>query len=294
MGPAPDPSDSAVPDPAPAVGRDPTAAARATNRRHWDEAAVLHRTSSFYDLDGFVRGERDCLRPFELDEVGMDVAGCDLVHLQCHLATDTLSWARHGARVTGLDFSAEALAAATGLAARCGLDATFVRADVYDAVAALGASRFDVVYTGVGALNWLDDLDRWARAVAGLLRPGGVLYLHEIHPVVGAVVEDGRTVTDDMVEGEFRRWDEPGTGTYAVPEARLEHTATWERNHALSEVVTAVLDVGLRLELLREHAVTDAPWPWLERGQDGLYRTPSGAPRIPLSYSLRARFPAAV
>jgi hypothetical protein len=94
-----------------------------------------------------------------------------------------------------------------------------------------------------------------------------------------------------MVGGSYRRWDDPDAGTYAAPEARLEHSTTWERNHAVSEVVTAVLGAGLVLELFHEHEVTNAPWPWLARGDDGLYRVPEGHPRLPLSYSLRARRP---
>lgn len=255
------------------------------NRSRWDEAAPLHAASEYYDLAGF-RAGRDDLHPFELDELG-DVAGLDLVHLQCHIGTDTLSWARHGANVVGLDFSPTAMEIATVLAADCGLAAEFVCADVYDAPAALGHT-FDLVYTGVGALNWLPDLGRWAAVVAALLRPGGALYLVEIHPVVGGVVNDGRTIELDTFAGAYQRWDEKG-GTYAAPDAELANTVSYERAHALSEVVSAVLDAGLTLELLHEHATSKAPWPWLERGADGFYRLPAGWPSFPLSYSLRAR-----
>lgn len=175
----------------------------AANLARWDEATPFHAAGSFYDLDGFRSGRQD-VRPFDLEELGA-VAGLDLVHLQCHLGTDTLSWARHGARVVGLDFSARAVAAARDLARDCGLDAEFVCANVYDAAAALDGRRFDVVYTGIGALNWLPDLDRWARVVADLVRPGGVLYLVEIHPMVQAVVEDGRTLCQDVFEAAYAR-----------------------------------------------------------------------------------------
>jgi SAM-dependent methyltransferase len=260
---------------------------RSVNRAMWDEAAPLHAASAFYDLAGFVGG-RDSLHPFEPDELG-PVDGLDLVHLQCHLGTDTLSWARRGARVVGLDFSAPALDAARDLARRCHADAEFVASDVYDAVDALGHRRFDVVYTGMGALVWLPDLPRWASVVHDLLVPGGVLYLVEIHPVVGAVDrETGRTITSDMVGDAFRAFDEPG-GTYAVPDATLEHTVTYERLHGVGEAVSALLDAGLALELLHEHSVTHAPLPWLVPGGDGLRRVAPGAPRVPLTYSLRAR-----
>lgn len=259
------------------------------NRARWDEAAPLHAISDFYDLDGF-RSGRDDLHPFELDELGTPVAGLDLVHLQCHLGTDTLSWARQGANVVGLDFSAPAIEAATALAADCGLPAEFVCADVYDAAAVLGRS-FDVVYTGIGALNWLPDIVGWAEVAASLLRPGGVVYLVEIHPLVVGVVHDGRTIGEDLLDASYERWDDEG-GTYAAPDENLANTVTYEKVHAVSEVGSALLGAGLTLELLHEHAVSKAPWPWCERGTDGLYRLPAGWPRYPLTYSLRARRPA--
>ena len=133
-----------------------------------ERRAPLHVTSAFYDVDGFRAGRSD-LRPFEVEEMG-DVAGRELVHLQCHFGLDTLSWARLGAQVTGLDFSQPAIAAACALATDLDLDATFVVSDVYDASAALG-STYDIVYTGIGALCWLPDIPRWARVVRDLLRP---------------------------------------------------------------------------------------------------------------------------
>jgi SAM-dependent methyltransferase len=152
----------------------------ATNRALWDDRVPAHVASDFYDVDGFKAG-RVAVEPFEIEEVG-PVDGLDLVHLQCHFGLDTLSWARLGAQVTGLDFSEPAVAAARQLASDIGIDADFVASDVYDAVAALGGRQFDVVYTGLGALNWLPDIGRWAGVVEALLRPGGFLYLAEFHP----------------------------------------------------------------------------------------------------------------
>src|SRR5580700_2149331 len=126
----------------------------------WDERVPIHVAGAFYDVDGFRSGRRQlALEPFEVEEVG-DVAGRTLLHLQCHFGLDTLSWARLGARVTGLDFSEPAVTAAGRLAAEIGVDADFVCADLYDAVTALGHRTFDVVYTGKGALIWLPDIVR--------------------------------------------------------------------------------------------------------------------------------------
>jgi SAM-dependent methyltransferase len=265
---------------------DASAAGRAANLAHWEEAAPLHAASGHYDLAEF-RAGRDDIRPFEIEELG-SVSDRDLIHLQCHLGTDTLSWARRGARVVGLDFSPTAIQIATELAVGCDLAAEFVCADVYDSLGAIGDRRFDIVYTGIGALGWLPNLNGWAQVAAGLLRPGGVLYLVEIHPIVVGVVGDGVTIGQDIFEAEFTEWDVEG-GTYAAPAATFANTVTFERAHALSEVVSAVLDAGLRLEILHEQSYTNAPWPWTVRGDDGFYRLPPKWPKYPLTYSLRAR-----
>lgn len=259
----------------------------AENRAAWDLAAPEHAAGDFYDLPGFVAG-RDDLRPFEDVELG-PVDGLDLVHLQCHLGTDTLSLSRRGARVVGLDLSAESVAVARRLAVDTGLAAEFVVGDVRDAVEVLGGRRFDVVYTGVGALCWLPDLDVWADVVARLLRPGGVLYLVEIHPLIEAVAEDGWVISSDVVGRPFTR--EVYAGSYGAAEGRVGVHANWERTASPARVVTAVAGAGLRVELLAEQTVTDNPLPWLVRGPDRLSRFPPGRPVYPLTWSLRARAP---
>ena len=124
-----------------------------------------------------------------------DLTGQRGVHLQCHIGTDTLSLARLGARMTGLDFSSAALAHARRLAQRTGIDIDFHEADVYDAVDALGPAAFDFVYTGVGALCWLPDVSSWARVAADLLRPGGRLFIREAHPVLWALDDQSDALT---------------------------------------------------------------------------------------------------
>ncbi len=269
-------------------GVDDPGAARRANHAWWQEAALLHESSDFYDLAGFRTG-RDPLRPFEIAELG-DVAGLDLVHLQCHVGTDTLAWARRGARVVGLDFSSNAVDVANRLARDCGLPAEFVVADVHDAPAALGGRRFDVVYTGVGALNWLADLDRWAGVVVELLRPGGRLYLSEIHPLVLGMDVSGRTLVGDVVDADLGITDDH-RGTYAVPGADKANTVTYERVWAISEVFGAVRRAGLDVEGFGEHGYTNAPWPWAVRGDDGFFRLPADYPSYPLAYTLLARRP---
>lgn len=258
----------------------------AVNRAWWDERAELHERSRFYDLDGFV-AEPDRLRPFEVAELG-DVTGLSLVHLQCHLGTDTLSWATRGARVVGLDFSQPAIEAARRLNDRLGYDAEFVVADVHDAVEALGGRTFDVVYTGLGALNWLPDLDRWAAVAAALVGPGGRLLVVELHPFTAVFGDDDL----DIAWGYWDRGEYPADGSYADPDAELEHNRSAERNATFGEVITAIAQQGLVVRSLREHATTIyARWPWLEQEGVGTYRMPAGRPALPLVYTLLATRP---
>ncbi|MER6946190.1 class I SAM-dependent methyltransferase [Nonomuraea sp. NPDC000554] len=256
---------------------------RDVNRATWDERVAIHVASDFYDLPSF-RAGAGTIRRFELDEVG-DVTGRSLVHLQCHFGLDTLSWARLGAEVTGLDFSAKAVEQARRIAEEEGIDARFVTADVYDAVQALG-ERYDIVYTGIGALVWLPDLTRWAETVAALLRPGGFLYLAEFHPIADTLdEEEGARIVHDYFESGPQIWQCPYT--YTGSEV-LQNDTSVQFQHGIGEVVTALASAGLRLDFLHEHDHSlFQRFPTLVR--DGVYfRRPEGSPRIPLMYSLKA------
>jgi SAM-dependent methyltransferase len=258
---------------------------RALNRANWDDRVPIHLTSSFYDLAGF-RAGADSLRPFEPAEAG-EVTGKRLVHLQCHIGLDTLSWARRGALVSGLDFSAPAISAASELAHELGIEASFVVSDVYDAVAAFGGRRFDIVYTGIGALAWLPDIPRWARVVTELLAPGGFLYLVEGHPFA-QVLDDatGLVVTRDYFDS--RPSVEDWAHTYTDGPA-LEHVRSVQFQHGVGEMITALVQAGLRIEFLHEFDF-DAfgRFESLGRQADATYRFPPGRPRVPLIFSVRA------
>jgi SAM-dependent methyltransferase len=256
------------------------------NQARWDELAALHAGTDLYDLEGLVAG-RDDLRPWEDAELGA-LDGLDVLHLQCHIGTDTVGLARRGARTVGLDFSPAALDVARELATRCGLPIEFVESNVLDSVDALHGRTFDVVYTGVGALGWLPDLRPWAQAVRLLLRPAGMLYLTELHPMWVALGDDGNTLCQHAIGADFERWDEED-GSYAAPQARLNHTVTWERIHTTADVLSAVLEAGLSIELYHEYDVTPAPTPWLEQRADRLFGFRHDQYRFPVTYSLRAR-----
>jgi SAM-dependent methyltransferase len=215
------------------------------------------------------------------------------VHLQCHIGTDTVSLARLGAHMSGLDFSPASLAEARGLAERLGLEIDFHEADVYDAVDVLGAEAFDLVYTGIGAVGWLPSIDRWARTVARLLRPGGRLFMREGHPTLFTIDEkreDGLLVMryPYFESEEPQVWDEPGT--YVETDVELQHTLTHEWNHGLGELLTALLDAGLQITSFVEH--DSVPWEALPGAMTlddrGEWSLTEGRERLPLSYTVQA------
>ncbi|MGE3961190.1 MAG: class I SAM-dependent methyltransferase [Dehalococcoidia bacterium] len=223
------------------------------NLARWDESVAIHAASQGYDLEGYLRGEKT-LYAVETEEVG-DVTGRTLLHLQCHFGMDTLNWARLGATVTGLDFSPEAVVRATQLAEEIGItDARFIETNLYDAPHVL-SEQFDIVYTGIGALNWLPDIRGWARVAAGFVKPGGFLYLYEGHPMLWSLDEDQPAPPFQLRYPYFEvaqpvEWDWDQTYTDGP---KLKNTRGYEWNHGLGEIVTALIEEGLRLEFLHEH-----------------------------------------
>lgn len=265
---------------------------RALNRASWDERAPAHAASPDYAVASFATdpGYLSEVVRFDLPLLG-DVRGLRGVHLQCHIGTDTVSLARLGAVITGLDFSAAALAEARRLAGLAGVEVDFVEADVYDAVDVLGVGGFDLVFTGIGALCWLPDIRRWAGVVAGLLRPGGRLFVREGHPMLWALDE---TVEGLVVDYPYFETPEPlaeeDPGTYVATDASFEHNQTYTWNHGLGETVTALLDAGLVLTGLAEHDTV--PWDALPgrmtRLDDGEYQLAERPSRLAASYTLQA------
>jgi SAM-dependent methyltransferase len=266
-----------------------SAAASNTNLEGWNNRAALHLrdATGFYDIDGFLAG-RDTLNAVEASEVG-SVEGKRLLHLQCHFGLDTLSLARRGAVVTGLDFSPVAIEGARALAARTGLDATFVEADVYEARTAIGGD-FDMVFSTWGTICWLPDARRWAKVVASMLAPGGVFYFLDTHPSAQVLDEHGGVLRPTF------GWRTPanapdrfeGTQSY-TGDAYADRTVDHNWIHPLSEVIGGLLDAGLRLAFLHEHeALPYRLFPSMVPAADGMFRLPGDAVPIPLAFSLRA------
>ena len=264
----------------------------AANRANWDDRVEGHLAAAEYRVAELLR-DPACVSKeaaFANAEMG-GVHGLRLAHLQCHIGTDTVSLARLGATVTGLDFSPRSVQAAQTLARGCGINARFILGDVHDAPALLG-ERFDVVYTGIGALCWLPDVRRWAQAAAACVRAGGVLYLHEVHPAVQALGDQWPPGGPRLAYPYFET-PQPVVSdaqTSYTGTARLSHTRTYEWNHGLGETVTALVEAGLRIRFLREHQrLCFRHWPHMERDADGWWVLPADADRLPLMFSLLAQ-----
>ena len=257
------------------------------DQSNWNRLAPFHAQSAFYDVPGFKAG-RLSLLPIERDELG-DVAGKSLLHLQCHFGMDTLSWARLGAQVTGVDYADKAIELARELSREVGLDARFICASIYD-LPELLSDTFDIVFTSYGVLCWLPDLTRWGQVIAHFLKPGGVFYIVDGHPL-SHVFYDEKDATGLQVAYPYFQQATPeaytNDGSYAT-DVDLHYTA-YEWPHSLSEIVNALLEAGLRLEFLHEFPYAAYKClPFMVQGADGWWRLPEGQESVPLLFSLKA------
>ena len=260
------------------------------NFAYWNEAVAIHLASPFYRADAFRRGEV-VIDPVARAGLG-EVAGRRLLHLQCHFGLDTLSLARLGAEVTGLDYSPPAIETARALSLETGVRGRFVLADVLDPPSDLG--DFDIVFASWGAICWIADLDRWMQVAAKALRPGGRLFLLDGHPA-GLMLDDGPGMTpssplairypyqsDDPVVGEDQ-------SDYAEPSAPLVSRQTGVWMHGLGRILNAAIAAGFRIRRLEEGDRIS----WQASGAlvsdgEGYWTLPDGAPFLPLSFALDA------
>ena len=267
------------------------------NGTWWDERAAAHAASPDYGIRRLLADPTALSEVVAFDRLRLgDLIGVDAVHMQCHIGTDTLSLARLGADVTGLDLSEASLEQARHLAAAAGAEIDYVQSPVYDAVSALGAERFDLVYTGVGALCWLPSIRRWAEVVAGLLRPGGRLFLRDGHPVLWSLADPGPDGALKIEHAYFEReeptiWDDEGT--YVATEVEFRNNKTHEWNHGIGQIVTALMDSGMELTALEEH--DSVPWNALPGLMEELpdlhneWRLTDRPWRLPHTYTIQAR-----
>jgi SAM-dependent methyltransferase len=258
-----------------------------SNRRLWDTWTERHASSEFYDLEAFLGGATS-LRRIELEELGEEIAGRRLLHLQCHFGLDTLSWARLGAEVTGMDLSPKAVELAHRLSQQAKIPARFIESDLYALPSVLKEPEsFDIVYTSYGAIDWLCDLKRWGEIIAGYLKPGGLFYMVEFHPLALMLGEDGRTIKFPYFpQNEAIRTEEKGS--YGAPGEEVTGVSyAW--SHSLSEVLEALLSAGLRLEFLHEFPYSPYDcFPFTAEQEPGYATVPGLEGQIPLAWSVRA------
>jgi SAM-dependent methyltransferase len=253
------------------------------NRKAWNQRTEVHINSDFYDMPAFVNG-KSSLNEIELALLG-DISGRTILHLQCHFGQDTISFSRMGAIATGMDLSDKAIEKAKELSNRLGTQTRFICCDVYDLPNHLD-EQFDIVFTSYGTIGWLPDLAKWANVVSHFLKPGGRFVFAEFHPVVWMFDNNFEKVQYNyfkdqaIIETEF--------GTYADVTAPLEHEMiTW--NHALSEVMTALLAKGLEIHSFNEYDYSPYNcFNGTEEFEPGKFRIMHFGNKVPMVYSLMA------
>ena len=253
------------------------------NKQSWNKRTAVHKDSAFYDLDSFKKG-KSSLNKIEMDELG-DVTGKSLLHLQCHFGMDTMSWARAGATCTGVDLSDEAINLAKEINAELNLNTEFVCCNVYDLKQHLD-KKFDIVFTSYGTIGWLPDLDAWAAIVSHFLKPGGVLYIADFHPVLWMMDDNLEHIKYNYFNTEIIT--EEISGSYSdrnAPIKSIEHG--W--NHPFSEIINALLKHGLQIQQFNEFSYS--PYNCfnnLQQGADGMWRIKGMDEKMPMMYSIKA------
>jgi SAM-dependent methyltransferase len=258
------------------------------NLEHWNEVTSIHENSEFYDVEGFKSG-KCTLMPLEREELG-DVSGKTLLHLQCHFGLDTMSWARLGAKVTGVDFSDKAIGLAKSLSRELGIHADFLCCNIYDLPKVL-KGEFDIVFTSYGILCWLPDLGEWAKIIAQFLKPGGTFYIVEGHPF-NTVFENEKNTKDLKVRYSYFHSPKPTRwkpdGPYADKDAEVS-SPSYEWAHPLGDIINSLISAGLNIEFLHEFPYwCEDHFPFMEIGQDGWWRLKGGKDTIPLMFSVKA------
>ncbi len=254
------------------------------NKINWNQRVAVHKDSSFYDKAGFKAG-KNVLTTIELNEVG-DVNGKSLLHLQCHFGLDTLSWSRLGAKCVGVDLSDEAIKLAREINEETKLDARFICSNVYDLKDHLD-EKFDIVFTSYGTIGWLPDLDKWAELIAFYLKPGGIFYIADFHPVLWMFDDEFKEIKYSYENREVIVTE--NQGTYTDRNAAI-NGKEYGWNHSISELINALTGAGLGIEMFNEYMYS--PYPCFNntvQGEDGNWRIKGLENKIPMVYSLRAR-----
>ena len=257
------------------------------NKENWNARVPIHRDSAFYDVEAFKKG-KNSLNQIELSEMG-EVAGKSLLHLQCHFGLDSMSWSRMGARVTGVDFSEDAIELARSINHELGLDTTFICSNVYDHQN-FASEQYDIVFTSYGVIGWLPDLQRWAKVINDCLKPGGVFYMAEFHPMVWIYDDQFTHVAYSYFNREVIETEQEGT--YGNREAKFQlREYSW--NHPISEVINALISNGLNILMLNEFDFSPYNcFPNTVKNEDGNFYIKGFENKLPMVFSIKACKPA--
>jgi SAM-dependent methyltransferase len=257
------------------------------NKDHWNEITPVHARSAFYDVVGFKAGKSRMIMPFEVEEMG-NVNGKSLLHLQCHFGMDTLSWGRLGAKVTGVDFSDEAIKLASKLSKETGIKAQFICSDIYK-LPEIHRKKYDIVYTSGGVLCWLPDLNKWAKVISHFLKPGGFFYIMEGHPFTNVF---DNSIAAKELKIKWSYFDNPEwlvckpEGDYAEP-SFIGSVSSAEWTHSLGDIISSLADAGLKIEFLHEFPVIFFKcFSFMKRDKEGFWRLEGD--KLPLTFSLKA------
>jgi SAM-dependent methyltransferase len=256
------------------------------NRIFWDELADVHIHS--YGVDKFLAGQTT-LDEIQLREMG-DLKGKSLLHLQCHFGMDTLSLAREGAIVTGVDFSPRAIEHARKLSEQADIPARFIQSNIYNLKDHIN-EKFDIVYTTMGVLCWLKDIPEWARIISHFLKPGGILYLMESHPIIN-IFDDSKAGPLNITIDYFHKddpimWDDHHPD-YSDP-THLQENPSYEWRWTISDILNSLISAGMTIEFFNEYdKVFSKFFPDMEQDQDGWWVLPNLRGKLPLMFSLRA------
>ena len=253
------------------------------NRKLWNDKTKIHYNSDFYDVKSFIKGN-DSLNPIEIELLG-EISGKSVLHMQCHFGMDSISLARRGAIVTGIDFSDESIIQAKDLNEKAGSFVNFIQSDVYSLSEHM-KQQFDIVFTSYGAVGWLPDIKKWAQIIHLFLKPGGKFIMVEFHPVVWIFDDDFKNIIynyadpDPIVE-EIK-------GTYANRDAKIKNTSiSW--NHGLATVVDALIQSGLKIKGFQEYDYS--PYDCFKNTievEKGKYQIKELERKIPILYSIVA------
>ncbi|MDD4051515.1 MAG: class I SAM-dependent methyltransferase [candidate division Zixibacteria bacterium] len=251
------------------------------NRKHWNQRTEAHFKHPHYRVREFLDGQTT-LHQLELSEVG-DVRGKSLLHLQCHFGLDTLSWARLGAKVTGVDISDRSIERANELATKANLQARFIRSDIFDVRDVL-KGQFDIVFASYGVKWWISDIDRWAEIVAGYVKKGGFFYLAEFHPVLSMLGGNKDIIEPYFHQPEAERYT--NEKDYCDENLVIEEEYGWR--WTLGDIVTALIKAGLTIEFLHEfpYCICDSWRTFVKEGDFWYY--PDLKKDVPLMYSVKA------